>query len=119
MVSSLCHFLVILKYVLQLDSPVAYLMARCNKLQGRERLVSVLMDEVYSNPAVQYVNGKFFGAENGQVTKRMLCVMIKSIVGKYCDIIAMVPVVNINADILYSVWKNIVTQISKTGFDID
>ena len=44
--------------------------------------------------------------------------MIKAITGKYRDIVAMVPIVNSNADILHSVWKNVVSQISKIGFDI-
>ena len=44
--------------------------------------------------------------------------MLKAIAGKYCDIVAMVPIVNINADILHSVWKKVVSQISNIGFDI-
>ena len=44
-----------------------------------------------------YVNGKFFGAENGELAKTILCVMLKSVAGKYCDIICMAPVVNITA----------------------
>ena len=44
--------------------------------------------------------------------------MLKAIAGKYSDIVALVPIVNINADILHSVWKNVVSQISDIGFDI-
>ena len=40
------------------DYTIAYLTARYSKLQELEKLVSVLMDEVYSHQSVQYVNGK-------------------------------------------------------------
>ena len=30
----------------------------------------------------------------------------------------MVPIVNVNADILHSIWKSVLSQISKIGFDI-
>ena len=84
------------------DSTIAYLTARYSKLQELEKLVSVLMDEVYSHQSVQYVNGKIMGQEMDRLQK-LLCVMLKAIAGKYSDIVAMVPIVNINADILYSV----------------
>ena len=76
------------------------------------------VDGVYSHMSVQYVNGKFFRAENGQLTKTLLCVMVKSIAGKYRDIVSMTPVVDINANLLYTVWRNVVIQLSNIGFDV-
>ena len=71
------------------DSTIAYLTARYVKLQDLEKLMSVLMDEVYSYQSVQYVNGKFYGDEDGQITKTLLCVNDKShyrkIPGYCCD----------------------------------
>ena len=43
---------------------------------------------------------------------------IESIAGRHRDIVSRVPIVNISADILYSIWKNIVSQVTKIGFDI-
>ena len=100
------------------ETTVAYLKARYSKLHDREKVVSILMDEVYSQVTVQYVSGKFFGIENGQFTKTLLSVMLKSIAGKYRDIIVMAPVVNISAEKLYEVWKNVAKAISEIGFDI-
>ena len=65
------------------ETTVAYLKARYSKLHDREKVVSILMDEVNSQVSVQYVSGKFFGIENGQFTKTLLSVMLKSIGGKY------------------------------------
>ena len=100
------------------ESAIAYITARFKRLPEKDRLVSVLLDEVYSHQAVQYDNGKFFGAEGGQMTKTMLCVMLKSIAGKYRDIVVMVPVVNINAEKLHSIWTDIMIKIEKIGFDV-
>jgi len=75
------------------------------------------MDEVYSHQRVQYINGQFYGAEGGETTKTMLCVMIKSVLGKYRDIIAMTPISSINADKLSSIWTDVVGKVEKIGFD--
>ena len=58
------------------DSSLAYLKARYDKLGEKDRLVSILMDEVNSHQTVEYVNGKFYRLENGQLTKTPLCVMV-------------------------------------------
>ena len=44
--------------------------------------------------------------------------MIKSEAGKYRDVVSMIPIVNINADKLYSTWKNVVSQMTAIGFDV-
>ena len=44
--------------------------------------------------------------------------MIKSIARKYRDVVFMVPIVGINAEKLYSIWKNVVSQMTAIGFDI-
>ena len=44
--------------------------------------------------------------------------MMKSIAGKYRDIVAMAPVVNINADKLHSLWTDVVNKVTKIGFDV-
>ena len=90
-----------------------HISSKYNKLDDKEKLLSV-----YSHQDVQYINGKFSGAENGELTKTLLCVIIKSVAGMYRDILSMVPIVNINADKLYSIWKNVVSQVTAIGFDI-
>ena len=39
---------------------------------------------------MQYSNGQFYGKESKEITKTLLCAMIKSVCGKYRDIVAMV-----------------------------
>ena len=68
---------------------MSYVKARIAKLKDKDKIVNLIMDEVYISKQVTFVNGKYFGVVNGQVTKTLLCVMIKSIAGGYWDVIAM------------------------------
>ena len=101
------------------DSTVAYLESRKKKLAKNDLPVSLLMDKVYVQKSVQYRNGKFHGLDDsGKAVKPLFCVMIKSIAGNYRDIIAMSPIVNINADILYKIWLNVLKVVSNLGFNV-
>ena len=86
------------------DSTIAYLRARRQKLSTKDLKVTVIMDEVFCQKNVQYSNGKFFGLENDKASKTLLCVMIKSVAGRYRDVVCMTPIVDINAEILSRVW---------------
>ena len=44
--------------------------------------------------------------------------MLKSIAGKYRDIVTMAPVININADKLHSIWTDAMKEVEKIGFDV-
>ena len=75
------------------------------------------MDEVYCKQTVQYSNGQFYGKERNEITKTLFCKLIKSVCGKYRGIIAMVPITNIDANKLYTVWKSCIVVLSDIGFD--
>ena len=71
------------------DSSIEYLKIKKSKLPDKDLTVAVLMDELYCQKKVQYLNGQFYGFENNNVTKTILCTMIKSVVaGKYRDVIS-------------------------------
>lgn len=76
------------------------------------------MDEVYVQKSVQYSNGVFYGMEENEAVKTLLCVMIKSVAGNYRDVVAITCIVKINAEILYKVWMNVVKAVTELGFDI-
>ena len=44
--------------------------------------------------------------------------MLKSVAGKYRDIVTMSPVVNINAEKIYLVWCNLLKVLTNIGFDV-
>ena len=63
------------------DATIAYLKARISKLQEKDKSVNVVLDEIYVQMMVQYINGVLHGNENGEFTKTMLCIMLKSVAG--------------------------------------
>ena len=44
--------------------------------------------------------------------------MIKSVAGRYRDVMAMSPISEINHDKIYKVWKNVLEKITDVGFDV-
>ena len=87
-----------------------YMSARFQKLKETDHEVSLIMDEVYCQKKVQY--------SNGAKSPRLLCLMIKSICGKYRDIISMTPITNINATILYTIWQSNIKVLTEVGFNV-
>ena len=100
------------------DSTRAYLKAKKKKLPEKDSVVAILMDEVYVQMSAQYANGKFYGMEDNEVVKTLLCIMIKSVAGNYKDVVSITWTVNIDADILYQVWLNVVKAVTELQFDI-
>ena len=100
------------------ESTKAYPKARMCKLVPKDLSVSLLIDEIHCSKQVQYAHGRFYGNENGNITKTLLCFMIKSVAGKYRDIIAMVHISNLNADKQYTIWCNTASALKEIGFVI-
>ncbi len=101
------------------DSAIAYMKARMATLSPRDLHVCLILDEVFNAESIQYTYGTFFGFENAETpTKRLLCVMLKSIAGPYRDVIAMSPMTVTSAEIVCKVWKNVVKHATEIGFDV-
>ena len=100
------------------ETAISYLKARKSKLEAKDILVNIVMDEVYCQQNVQYCNGKFYGLENDKATKTILGVMIKSVAGSYRDMMCLSPTYNLNAKKLEKVWQNVVRVVSDIGFDV-
>ena len=100
------------------ETAINYLKARLSKLSSRDSVVSLIIDEVYTQKKVEYVNGKFYAVENGPLTKTILCLMIRSVGGSYCDVIAMFPVSNLNAKHQRDFWFSNIEILENLGFDV-
>ena len=72
------------------ETAINYLKARLTKLGQQDRLVSLIIDEVYTQKRMEYVGGRFYGMdmENEHATKTILCLMVRSVAGSYRDIVA-------------------------------
>jgi hypothetical protein len=104
---------------LKLSEPAkAYLKARFSKLNEEDKCVSLIMDEVYVHKSVQYTNGQFYGLENNEATKTLFSVMVKSVCGKYRDIVSMTPITNINCVKIRTIWESNMKTLTDVGFDV-
>ena len=87
-----------------------YLKHQSESLSAQERIVVLLLDEVYTAQRVEYSNGSFVGlTENGVAAKTVLVFMVQSIYGKYRDVVCLMPVNKLNTDTL-SHWFNRVSK---------
>jgi hypothetical protein len=93
-----------------------YLRTRISGLSDREKLTSIILDEVYSAKRIEYSNGKFYGFENSLVTKTLLCFMVKSVAGKYEDVVAMVPLTTISSEIIARWYDRVLKAVTELGF---
>ena len=84
-----------------------YLKTRIVSLNERQKIVNLILDEVYSSRRVEYSGGKFYGYENQQVTKTLLGVMIKSVAGRFHDMVALVPISKVDADVIDRLWHKV------------
>ena len=102
------------------DQPMRYLKARIAKLKNRERIRSLIFDEVYVAKRCEFSRstGQIFGMEDGQPTKTLITVMFKSVAAHYEDLIAMVPLVKIDSSMLYQLFTSVLKAISEIGYDV-
>ena len=100
------------------ENTVAYLKLRMKKLLKKDLSINLILDEIYSLQSVLYANGSFFGNEGNLITKTLLCIMIKSVAGKYRDIVSMTPITNISSEKIYETWMKVVKKLTELKFDV-
>ena len=95
-----------------------YLETRISNLSDQQKVVNLMVDEVYTSKRVEYVGGTYYGYENQTVSKTILSFMVKSLGGKYMDMACLIPVDKMDADILNSIWRNVLKELTEIGFDV-
>ena len=91
-----------------------YLECRRKNVSDHEKLVIMLIDEVYTASRVEFVNGQMVGlTQDGKLSKTVLTFMIQAVNGKYKDVVKLVPVEKLNVDILQDNFKHAMMEVSK------
>ena len=81
-----------------------YLKQRITNLTNKERIVALMIDEVYTAQRVEYSNGAFIGlTEDGSPAKTVLVFMVQSACAKYKDVVCLVPINRLDSKLL-RVW---------------
>ena len=97
-----------------------YLKIRINKLNQFERTVMLVMDEIYISRRVEYSRGKILGFCNSgkDVASTVLVFMIRSVIGKYRDVVSIVPVNNLTAVTMHNSFNVVMRSLLHIGFSV-
>jgi len=72
---------------------VLYLHKQITDLTDHERIVTLMIDEVYAARRIEYSNGAFVGiTEDGVPAKTVLSFMVQSSCSKYQGMVCLVPI---------------------------
>lgn len=97
----------------------SYLKLRVSKLNSFERNVLLIIDEIYIAKRVEYSAGEVHGlTSEGEVASTLLCFMIKSLVSKYKDLVAIYPMANLNAAKQNKCYNDAKSTIRKVGLNV-
>lgn len=101
-------------------SHVSFLKNKSNLLKEEEKIVNVLLDEIYINPLLNYKAGRIIGmSENSDAAASTIqTYMISSVLSKNKDVVALFPVRNLTTDILLKYTNEVLKVLHDCGFTV-
>ena len=95
---------------------MAYLGMRVEKLEPRERIVNLAMDEVYTAQSMELAGGRVYGETAGMITKTLFCTHINAVAGKYEEMVSMLPVPHVTAAGIEQIFNKVLKDLTELGF---
>jgi len=84
-----------------------------------ERTVILIIDKIYIAERVEYSGAEVQGLTvDGNVASTLLCFMIKSLVSKYKDIVAIYPMDKLTAAKQYDCYNDVMATLHSTAFNV-
>ncbi len=99
------------------ESTLSYLKARFLKLTEKEKYVVLMLDEIYCAERAEYAGGTFYGGGT-EACKTMLSFMVKSVAGKYSDIVALFPIQNLDSGKILSHFDVVMNSLTQLGYHV-
>ena len=97
---------------------VQYLESKSKSLSEKEKMVTLMIDEVYIAERVEYCNGSFIGiTESDTPAKTVLGFMIQSIYCHYKEVVCLIPISTLDTMTLHS-WFNEVLEALGSIFHV-
>ena len=94
-----------------------YLKLSQAELTQQEKIVVLMIDEVYTAQRLEYSNGSFIGVtEDGTPTKTVLAFMIQSLMGNYKDVVCLIPVNKLDTHLLRSWFDHVMNALDDFCF---
>ncbi|GBM96249.1 hypothetical protein AVEN_126711-1, partial [Araneus ventricosus] len=102
------------------NNHIMYLQKKNEMLSPHEKLICLLIDEIYVNPGLNDKGGKLLGkAENAnQQANTIQAFMITSLFSKYKEIVALVPMKNQTADDLYCQTLKVLQMLNDCKYNV-
>lgn len=98
---------------------VSYLTSRISGINDKDRFCIMLFDEIYTAAKVEYQSGEFVGlSDDGTIAKTLLVFMVHSIMGKFKDVVKLIPVSRMTTDFLYDCVDNLLCKLGSLGLTI-
>ncbi|CAG4970430.1 unnamed protein product [Parnassius apollo] len=104
-----------------LENTNNYLKVMYNKLDSRERVVNLCIDEIYVNSKLEYKCKKVTGyADNdsNELAKTVVCFMVSSTFGRFKEIVRIIPVNSLTGHQLKDYTLEVINFIQLIGFQI-
>jgi hypothetical protein len=103
------------------NAHVAYLTQKAKLLQPHERVVVLLLDEIYVSPKISYKAGSVEGfADNCDLSQAttVQAFMICSVLSSKKDMAALVPVKNLTAAYLKELTQKVLSMVEGAGYQV-
>ena len=96
---------------------LSYLASRTQSLNEKERMVTLMIDEVYTAQRIEYSNGCFVGlTEDGKPAKTVLTFMVQSVCSRYKDVVCLIPVSQLDTALLQKWFEKVMIALDKLLF---
>jgi len=101
-----------------LDSS-AYLILQVSKLNVHERNIVLMTHKIYIDKRVKYSGREVKGlVADGSVALTLLCFMVKSVVGKYKDLVSIYPMAKLTAAKQLECFNHVMTLLRKVFLNV-
>lgn len=96
---------------------IDYITFRTKNLSDRDRLVTLMIDEIYTAARIEYHNGRFIGmTEDGNVGKTVLAFMVESLTADYRDVVKLIAVDSLTSQQLRCYFDVLLSRLDKHVF---
>lgn len=103
--------------MLDAEGAVQYFKCICETLQDKEKIVALLIDEIYLSNRVEFSNGVIYGLdEEGEINKTSLTFMIKSLLSTYKDVVSIQPIHTLTSAYLCQSIISVIKMLHFSGF---
>jgi hypothetical protein len=98
-----------------------YLQLKCERLTEREKFVVLQLDEMHVNPSYAYKGGSIVGVacnseSEAEQANSVQAFLISSLGGGMKEVVALVPVKQLNANDLATMIRKVISVVQKCGF---